>query len=211
MNEQVIITVGRQLGSCGRIIGKKLSEVFGISFYDKELLNEAAKESGLCQEVFEKADEKPSSGLPFFISLSNSPYYGAFSPYSGILSNDRLFKIQSDVIREIAEKESCVIVGRCADYVLRDNPNMVSIFIANTLDERIKQVAGRQDISPEKAKEIIQKTDKSRSNYYNFFTNKTWGASASYDLSINVSVLGIDETVEFLKQFILKKQSLKRQ
>ncbi len=209
MKEKIILTIGRQLGSCGRTIGKKLADEFGISFYDKELLNEAAKESGLCKEVFEKADEKPSSGLPYFISLSNSPYYGAFSPYSGVLSNDRLFKIQSDVIREIASKESCVIVGRCADYVLREHEDMTSFFIANTLEERIKELTTRQQISIEKAKELISKTDKSRANYYNFFTNKTWGAASSYDLSINVSVLGIDGTVDFLKQFIEKRKALK--
>lgn len=209
MKKQIILTIGRQLGSCGRTIGHKLADKFGLTFYDKELLNKAANESGLCEEVFEKADEKPSSGLPFLLALSNSPYYGAFSPFGGVLSNDRLFKIQSDVIREIASKESCVIVGRCADYVLRDNPNVISFFIANTMEERIKELTTRQQLSVEKAKDLIIKTDKSRANYYNFFTNKTWGAAASYDLSINVSVLGIEKTVDYLGDFVEKVTNAK--
>lgn len=204
MNDTIIITIGRQFGSGGRVIGKKLAEELGISYYDKELITLAAKESGLCTEVFEKADEKASDGLAHAFTMGIS-YMGMYTPHSDILSNEGLFKIQSDAIRNLAETESCVIVGRCADYILRDHPNCISIFIHDQMENRVQRVVARQQITVEQAKELIHKTDKSRAAYYDYYTNKTWGKSSSYHLSIDASVLGIDETVAFIKSFVERK------
>ena len=164
----------------------------------------AAKESGLSEEFFEKADERASSGLSYAFSMGYS-YMGLFPPYADVLSNDRLFLFQSEAIRKLADEGSCVIVGRCADYILRDNPNCLSFFIHNTKENRIQRIIESQNLTVEQAKVLMTKTDKSRASYYNYYTNKEWGVASSYNFSIDVSVLGIDESVEFIKKIVEQK------
>ncbi len=204
MNSKIILTIGRQFGSGGREIGKKLAKSLDIAYYDKELLAEAAKQSGLCEDVFAKADERASHGLSYAFNMGFA-YMGMLTPYNDILSNDALFRYQSDAIRKIAQEGSCVLVGRCADYILRDDPALVSFFIHNKAEIRVQRIVESLGCTVEEAKEKMGKIDKTRAAYYNYYTNKTWGASASYDLSIDASVLGVDETVEFMKAFVLKK------
>lgn len=206
MNNKIILTIGRQFGSGGREIGKKLSRELGVAYYDKELMAVAAEESGLSKEFFEKADERAASGLSYAFTAGFS-YMGMFTPYTDILSNDGLFKFQSDAIRNLAEKESCILVGRCADYILRDDPACLSFFIHNTLENRIQRIIATQNLTVEQAKELIVKTDKSRAAYYNYYTNKEWGVASSYNFSIDVSVLGVDETVAFIKSFVERKMN----
>lgn len=206
MGNKIILTIGRQFGSGGREIGQRLAKELGIGYYDKELMAVAARESGLCEEVFEKADEQASSGLSYAFTMGYSSFMGMFTPYNDILSNDGLFKIQSDAIRKLAENESCVLVGRCADYILRDDPDCLSFFIHSSIESRVQQIIARQGVTVEVAKNLMEKTDKSRAAYYNYYTNKTWGMASSYNFSIDVSVLGIDETVEFIKAFVRRKQ-----
>jgi len=206
MNEKFVINIGRQLGSGGRQIGEKLATRFGIAFYDKELIQLASKESGLGKEFFENADEKKGFSiigglLGLRTNISNEVYVNNY------LSNETFFKIQSDIIRELAEEKSCLFVGRCADYILRDHPRCINVFITADTKDRVKRVALDKNITHEKAQEVIEKTDKKRSEYYNYFSNKTWGVAESYHLCINSSVLGIDETVDFISQFV--KQRLK--
>jgi cytidylate kinase len=202
--DNIIVSIGRQFGSGGGEIGRKLANELGISYYDRELLAIAAQESGLCTEVFEKADEQESSGLSYAFSLGFSPL-GMYIPYDDILSNEKLFLLQSETIRNLAKKESCVIIGRCSDYVLRDNPCCLSFFIHNTLDNRIKHIMARKNVNETRAKELITKVDKSRAAYYNYYTNKLWGFASSYNFSIDVSILGTDRTVAFMKDFIIRK------
>lgn len=204
MSEKFAINIGRQLGSGGRQIGEMLASQFGIDFYDKELIQIASKESGLEKEFFEKADEKESSSfigglLGLRTTLSNEVYVNNY------LSNETFFKIQSDVIRKLAKEKSCIFVGRCADYILRNNLRCVNVFISANTEDRIKRVVQTQQLSKEKAQEVIEKTDKKRAEYYNYYSNKVWGAAESYNLCINSSVLGIDETVTFIRLFIEKK------
>jgi cytidylate kinase len=210
MEKRIIITIGRQFGSGGRVIGLKLAEALGLSFYDKELIRLAAEESGLCTEVFEKVDEKAAgNGLLSQTFAMGVPFMGSFyTPYADILSGEGLFKIQSDAIRKLAESESCVIVGRCADYVLRDDECCVSFFIHDRLENRIQRIADRLAVTAGQALELITKTDKSRAAYYNYYTSKTWGVSCSYHFSVDASWLGIDETVFFLKALIERKFAL---
>lgn len=203
MERKIILAIGRQFGSGGREIGQKLAKSLGISYYDKELLAEAAKQSGLCEDVFARADERTSHGLSYAFQMGFT-YMGMFNPYNDILSNDALFRFQSEAIRGIAAKGSCVLVGRCADYVLRDEPSLISFFIHNKKEIRIRRITGYLGISVEEAKERMAKIDKSRAAYYNYYTNKTWGAASSYHFSIDASVLGIDQTVEFMKAFVEK-------
>lgn len=204
MNNKIILTIGRQFGSGGREVGQRLAKKLGIAYYDKELMAVAAKESGLSEEFFEKADERASSGLSYAFTMGYS-YMGMFTPYNDILSNDGLFKFQSDAIRKLAAEQSCVLVGRCADYILRDDPDCLSFFIHTTPEHRIQRILERQHITVEQAKELMVKTDKSRAAYYNYYTNKEWGVASSYNFSIDVSVLGVDDTVDFIKTFVERK------
>lgn len=193
MGNNYIITIGREYGSGGFEIGKKLAEKLGIGFYDKNLIDEVAKKSGIHVDMVHKADERPAS--PFF-----NPVY-----QNGTL-HDRIFWAQSDVIREIAEKESCVIIGRCADYVLREHDNVIKIFIQAPFAKRIERISEKYLIElPDEARREILKTDKQRRSYYEFYTDYTWGGRKHMDLVINSSVLGIDGTVDFIKDFVERK------
>lgn len=201
MNDKFIITVGRQLGSGGRIIAKEVARILGISFYDKELIQRVSVESGVSSKFFEKADESVNPALTG--GLLTEFFQDVF------LSNESLFQMQSDVIRKIAETESAVFVGRCADYVLRDHPRTVHLFISANQEDRIERVAKYQGISTEKSLALIEKTDKKRAAFYNYYSNKTWGAAKSYDLCINTSALGIEVTTGFVLDFIKQKLNLK--
>jgi cytidylate kinase len=197
MEKNMIINVGRQLGSGGHIIAGLLAERMQLSFYDKELIRQASRESGLAPEFFEEADETVSA------ARTSSLLTDFFS--HNYFSNESLFQIQSDLIREISERESAVIVGRCSDYVLRDFPRCVNIFITADLPDRLKRVGEYFGLNEEKALALIAKTDKKRAEFYNFYSNKVWGAAASYDLCINSSVMGIDKTTAFIQQFVQEK------
>lgn len=200
MENNCIITIGRQLGSGGKQIGEILSEKLNIPCYDKELINIASKESGLGKEFFEQADEK--SRHTFF-----SNYFSFRSGYMGndagnYLCNEMLFKIQSDVIRELAKKNSCIFVGRCADYILREHPKLVSVFISAKLADRISRIASSQAIDEKEAKSLIEYTDKKRAGYYNYYSNKVWGMANSYELCINSSRYGIEKTADLIYEYI---------
>ena len=209
MNGNYVINIGRQLGSGGKEIGEKLAARLGIDFYDKELINLASEESGLCREFFEKADEKASQGIIGGLFGMRFPFIsdGAM-PATNCLSNDALFKVQSDVIRKLASEKSCLFVGRCADYILRDNPRCVNVFISSSREDRIARLCRLHSISESAAEEKMNKADKRRAEYYNYYSYKTWGAAATYHLCIDSSVLGIDETVSYIEEFVRKKLKL---
>lgn len=206
MNGKYVINIGRQLGSGGKEIGEKLAARLGINFYDKELIKLASEESGLCKEFFEKADEKASQSIIGGLFGMRFPFISDSSiPYTNCLSNDALFKIQSDVIRRLASEHSCLFVGRCADYILRDHPRCANIFISASLQDRITRLCSIYSIGEEAAEEMINKADKKRSEYYNYYSYKTWGAAATYHLCVDSSVLGIDDTVVFVEEFVKLK------
>lgn len=206
MNANYVINIGRQLGSGGKEIGEKLAAHLGIGFYDKELIKLASEESGLCREFFEKADEKASQSIIGGLFGMRFPFVSDSSiPYTNCLSNDALFKIQSDVIRHLAAEKSCLFVGRCADYILREHPRCVNVFISAAPQERIERLCRIHSISEEAAEEKMNKADKKRSEYYNYYSYKTWGAAATYHLCVDSSVLGIEDTVTFVEEFVAKK------
>ncbi|MDR2969476.1 MAG: cytidylate kinase-like family protein [Tannerellaceae bacterium] len=210
MERNIVITIGRQFGSGGRKVGQKLAKVLGINYYDREILAVAARESGLSEDVFEKADEQAASGLSYALTTGYS-YMGMYMPYTDFLSNDGLFQLQSDAIRKLAEKESFILVGRCADYILREHPGLMSFFIHDTRENRVRRIQEyrNHEVTEEQAKELMMKTDKSRAAYYNYYTNKTWGASCSYHFSIDVSVLGVDESVAVMRELVDRRQNMK--
>ena len=197
-----VYTIGREFGSGGLVIGKALAERLGINFYDKELLQRAAKDSGFCQEIFENHDEKPTNS--FLYSLVMDTYSaGSYSsaPFLDMPLNHKVFLAQFESIKKIAEQESCVIVGRCADYALADNPDCINVFIHAEIEDRIKWISKRLNITENKAKDMIQKKDKQRASYYNYYTSKKWGDSRSYDLSLNTSKLSVDDCVEMIIKY----------
>lgn len=199
--EKVIITIGRQFGSGGSEIGKKLADNLNIKYYDKELIQLAAKESGICPELFEKADEKSSGGLLQAFAMGFSMNGALYQP-NDYFTDATLFQVQSDVIRKIAAERSCVIVGRCADYILKDDPHCTSVFIHSSEEDRIKRIIGKNPVTEKEALEQMRKTDKTRASYYNYYTDKTWGAAMSYHLCLNSSVKGTDHCVRLIEEFI---------
>ena len=201
-NRKIIINVGRQIGSGGRIIARMLADDFKCGFYDRELLTLAAKESGFCEKFFEQNDEQKG----FFHSLFHlhSPFVGDGGFYDNEFSQEGLFKFQSDTIRRLAEAGSCVFVGRCADYVLRDFKNVVNVFITANMDDRISEIRKRKECTEAEAMKLIESGEKGRSTYYNYYTGKKWGDSSSYDLCVNTSLLGLEATEAYIKEFIKK-------
>lgn len=201
-----IITIGRQFGSAGREIGYKVADQLGIKLYDKEMLNRAAKESGICKELFETHDEKPTNS--FLYSLVMDTYSLGYSSgsYTDMPINHKVFLAQFDAIKKIADEGPCILVGRCADYALEDYDNVLSVFIHADLDVRIRRIARIYDLTDAKAKDMIQKTDKKRSSYYNYYSNKKWGAAESYHMCLDSSVLGIDGTAEAIIKLVELKE-----
>lgn len=198
---KILITIGRQFGSGGRFIGKRLAEQMGIAYYDKELIGLASKESGICGEFFEKADESNSGNLLKSMMMGfsmNNTYFQS----NDFLSNESLFQIQSDVIRKVAAEGSCVLVGRCADYILREERGCFRIFISADMNDRIRRAVEYNHLSEKEAAEFIRRADKSRASYYNYYTDKVWGAAESYDLCINSSCHGIEGTIAFIRDFV---------
>ena len=190
------------MGSGGRIVGTKLAEQLGIAYYDKELINLASKESGICGEFFEKADERNSGSLLKALAMGFTMNSAIFQN-DDYLSNESLFQIQSDVIRKVAAEGSCVLVGRCADYILRDDPDCIRIFVSASWQDRIRRAMEyNQELTEKEAGEFLKKADKSRASYYNYYTDKIWGAAEADDLCINSSFYGIARTIDFVRQLI---------
>lgn len=210
MNEHFVINIGRQLGSGGRDIAAIIARRLGIKLYDKELINLAAEQSGLCAEFFEKADEKESRNvLSTMIGYLRSPFAGGCANVPNVLSNDALFKIQSDVIRDLAEHESCIFVGRCADYILREHPRRVDIFISADDSDRIRRICARTGCTAEEARTRMERGDAQRADYYNYYSSKTWGAASTYHLCINSSIFGDEGTADFILEFASRKLDMK--
>ena len=205
--DKFVINIGRQLGSGGKPIGEIIARRLGVKLYDKELINLAARESGLCAECFEQADEKESRGmLSSLVYYLRAPFCGDNATVANVLSNDALFKIQSDVIRDLAGRESCIFVGRCADYILRDHPRAVNVFISADEEDRIERLCRLHGITPEEARTRMRRTDASRADYYNYYSSRTWGEAATYHLCVNSSTLGGEEgTADFILEFASRK------
>lgn len=205
--ENYVITIGRQFGAGGRELGKTLAAKLGIAYYDKELLLEAAKEAGVSPEFFEKADER----FPTFISGLFSFNLGAnpMSFYAGStsISDDSIYKAQCDVIKSLVSRGSCVIVGRSADYVLRGYPRVANIFVHAPIDVRCRRIMGRRsaderELTLARTRAMAERTDKLRSNYYNFYTDKRWGDARSYDLTLDSSLLPMDALADIVIAYI---------
>jgi cytidylate kinase len=207
MTTKTIITVGRQFGSGGRAIGKKIAEDLGIPYYDKEILSRAAKESGICEVLFENHDEKPTNS--FLYSLVMDTYAAGYAPMGmqEMPLSQKVFLAQFDAIKKVAAEGPCVIVGRCADYALEDFDNVVSVFVHASLEKRAARVAEYENIDIAAAKKMAQQNDKKRASYYNYYSNKKWGEAASYDLCVNTGKVGIYGAAEIIKNYVIMKET----
>ena len=202
--KQFVVTIGRQPGSGGKEVAEVLARELGVKVYDKALLQEAAQASGFDASLFEKADECESTSL--FGGIFS--IHGSISEYitgGSCIDNDRLFEIQSETICDIAQSESCIIVGRCAEYVLRDHPAMLSIFLTADHADRVQRIMRGENLDHDAAVEFIEKNDKKRRSYHDYYATTLWGDAASYDVCINTSRLGIDGTVELIRHLVEKR------
>ena len=204
--KHIIINVGRQVGAGGREIGQMLAKDFEAKFYDRELLNLAAKESGFSEKFFKQNDEKKG----FLRGLLNvqSPHMSGGSLWSSNFSQESLFKFQSDAIQKAAKEGSCVFMGRCADYILRDFDNVVNLFITASLDFRVELVSKVKEIDANEARKLIEHVEARRAQYYNYYTGKKWGVAESYDFCIDASILGLEETEKLIAEYIRKRFGL---
>ena len=204
--KHIIINVGRQVGAGGQEIGRMLAQEFNAKFYDRELLNLAAKESGFSEKFFKQNDEKKG----FIRGLFNvqSPHLTGSSIYGSNFSQESLFQFQSDAIRKAAAEDSCVFLGRCADYILRDFENVVNIFITASMDFRVEIVSKVKELDADHARKLIEQVESRRAQYYNYYTGKKWGAAESYDFCIDASILGLEETEKIIATYIRKRFEL---
>ncbi len=204
--EKYVITVGRSFGSGGRALGRLLADKLGIAFYDKELLVQAAEKAGMSPEYFERNDER----VPKFFSglFSFNHGYNPMSFYAGTssITSDGIYQAQCDFIHEIADNGPCVIVGRSADYVLRDVDNVVNIFVHAPMADCVRRILARAERLTEcDARNLAEKTNKVRAAFYNFYTDKRWGAASSYDLTIDSSLMPLDECADFIIEYLYRR------
>ena len=204
--KHIIINIGRQVGAGGQEIGRMLAKDFEAQYYDRELLNLAAKESGFSEKFFKQNDEKKG----FLRGLFNvqAPHIIGGSLYGSNFSQEGLFQFQSDAIRKAASEGSCVFLGRCADYILRDFENVVNVFITASMDFRVDVVSKVKQLDAEHARKLIEHVESRRAQYYNYYTGKRWGAAESYDLCIDASILGLEETEKLIADYIRKRFGL---
>ena len=205
MSKKIIITIARQYGSGGREIGEKVAKLLDIPLYDRELIADAAAKGNLNEEVIKNSEESAANSLLYTLAmgsnvLGTTMHFGYKMPL-----NDKLFILQSEIVKEYASRGSCVVIGRCADYVLRDEPNILRLFIYGDLDHRTARIQSRHpELKSAQIVDVINKTDKRRSSYYNFYTGNKWGKYDNYDVAINSSTLGIDGTAELIASLAKK-------
>ncbi len=200
--KKIIITIGREYGSRARDIGRELAKDLGINFYDKEILRKVSDESGINESYFHLADERPGEKLLYKVIKSLSPKITKPSIGGDMMSDENLFLFQSEVIKKLALEESCVIVGRCADYILKDDENVVKIFLHADMSVRVDRIMDLYQIEEKDAKRQVKKTDKERSEYYRYYTGKDWGDVNNFDLTVDSGVLGFDKTLQLIKTYL---------
>lgn len=205
MTQGRIITIGRQFGSGGHEVGRRLAAELGFKLYDKELLKLVAEESNICEQVLEDYDEKPTNSLLYSIVMDVYPSVN----YVGNTLSQQIYKAQYDTLRRIGEKGDCVIVGRAADYILRDRPHLTSVFVHADDDFRIGRITEYEKVPAEKARDMMTRADKKRAAFYNFQTDKKWGAVSSYNLSLDTGDIGIDGCVSVIRSYLELKEKQK--
>ena len=194
----VIITIGRQFGSGGHELGEKLAKRLGIPFYDRALLSAAAEHTGLTRDMIENLDEQPTNSFLYSLSVGSFGFNGDMP----LPLNNQVFLAMTKAIRGIADQGSCVIVGRCAEYVLKDNDALVRVFVHADKESRINRIMEKLSLTEKDATVLMNKTDKKRASYHDFYCDDKWGVTSSYDLSVNSALLGIDGAVDMIAHYV---------
>ena len=206
--DNLIITISREFGSGGRLIGERLARQLGIQFYDKDIIRMTSEKSGLSPEFIENNEERVNRSYLFNIATAAYPDF-KFVPQYDIPMNDKTFIAQTTVIKELAEASSCVIVGRCADYILRNQKHLLRVFVRSEPEDRIRRIAKDYELASEAAESKIKKNDKNRANFYKHYSGNNWGSMKNYDLMINTSFVGVDGAVEIIKSALRAKGYMK--
>ena len=209
MNDNIIVTIARQYGSGGHEVGEIVAREFGFDFHDKSLIELAAQKSGIDMDLLRKADEDVTPSFLYSIAIGNFNMYPLsinMSPYEMPI-NDKLFNLQADIIKEAAESSPCVFVGRCADYVLNSNKNVIKVYIYASAEERSKRISKIEGVSESDARVLIYKNDKRRANYYNYYTSLKWGKSDNYNLMIDTGAVGVEGAAKIIGEYIKLLQS----
>ncbi len=202
MTEGIIITVSREAYCGGDELAKSLADKLGFKFYDRELISLASEKSGIHEEHFESIEKKPTNSILYSVVMGMYTSRGAYVRLDDVLTDDKIYKIQADIIREMAEHGNCVFVGRCSDYILRNNPKCVNIFLHGNEQDRINRVVKEQNVSEAEARKIVSRADKKRRSYYNYYTNREWGEVSNYDITINLSSVTEDKAVDLVIAFL---------
>lgn len=202
MSDHLIIALNREYGSGGKEIAEKLGKRLGIKVYDEDIADLAARRSGIRKDYFEKVDEKPTDSFLYMLAMNTFTMNTSMNPFENTLSSDKLFNKQAEVIQEIADKDDCIIVGRCAGYILRDEPKCVRIYISADKDFRTKRIMASDHLDEKEAQKKIHSMDKKRDSYFDYYAGQDWKACHTYDLSISTSALGIDKAVDLICQYI---------
>ena len=203
----MVITIGRQYGSGGREVGRRLASRLEIPYYDKEILSEASKDSGICEELFEDHDEKPTRSFLYSLVTGVQTHGNPSTMYMDMPLNHRIFLAQFDTIRRLAGNGPCVVVGRCADYVLRDEKNVVNVFLKADMEHRIERAIER-GAEPSRVQDIVKRHDKERASYYNYYATTTWGDVNNYDLCLDTGKVGYDGAVDMIIAYIALREKL---
>ncbi len=202
MTEGLIITISREAYCGGDQLAKQLADKLGFKFYDREVISLASEKSGIHEDHFESIEKKPTNSILYSVVMGMYSSRGAYVRLDDVLTDDKIYKIQADMIREIAQTGNCIFVGRCSDYILRNNPKCVNIFLRADKKDRIDRVVKEQNVTEAEAEKIISRADKKRRSYYNYYTNREWGAINNYDISLNISSLSQEKMLDFIVEYL---------
>ena len=204
MTEGIIVTVSRAAYCGGDELARMLADKTGFKFYDREIISLASQKSGIHEEHFESVEKKPTNSILYSVVMGMYSSRGAYVKLDDVLTDDKIYKVQADIIRDMAAQGNCVFVGRCSDYILRNNEKCFNIFLRGNLDDRVKRVMSEQNISEAEAKKIVSRADKKRRSYYNYYTNREWGNINNYDIALNLSTISETDAVDVIINYLEK-------
>ncbi len=204
MTDGIIVTVSREAYCGGDEFAKMLADKAGFKFYDREIISLASQKSGIHEEHFESVEKKPTNSILYSVVMGMYSSRGAYVKLDDVLTDDKIYKVQADIIRDMAAQGNCVFVGRCSDYILRNNEKCFNIFLRGDLNDRVKRAMNEQNTSEAEAKKIVSRADKKRRSYYNYYTNREWGNINNYDIALNLSKISEKDAVEVILNYLEK-------
>lgn len=202
MTENLIITISREAYCGGDEFAKELAEKLGFKLYNREIIARASEKSGIHEDHFEFAEKKPTNSVLYSVVMGMYSSRGAYVKLDDVFTDDKIYKVQAEIIRDMAKDGNCIFVGRCSDYILRNNENCINIFLRGDMEDRIKNAMSQDGVTEAEAKKLVSRSDKKRRSYYNYYTNREWGNITNYDISLNLSKLTEEKAVEVITAFV---------